>query len=442
MHNIAEPMIDQMTLAQRLGDLQQQRADNWAVTGSHSRPNLHSILRYPAMMVPSMQGDIIELLVDHVATPCRIVDTFVGSGTILTESLLRGLDFTGCDINPLAVLVCEAKIVIDAGANLDLAATVLLSALSSDVGSSVDVGFAGLAKWFTPATSQELSRIRRSILQVEDQGARKVFWTVFAETIRLCSNSRTSTYKLHARRDDSLVASNHVQPIFRENLANTLARAGHYQRLIQGRNAQPSAKVHCADVRSVGFANDDGKHTIVVTSPPYGDNQTTIPYGQFSYLALCWIPEDDLPLELGGFISNTHALDSASLGGSLRGAVDRADRIRGVSPSLDALLDRPEGHPIVKDLRKVASFMADFFDAMCHIRDHLPGRAHWAFTTGNRRAAGRPIPFDSICREMLCYLGARPVTSLRRTLPNKRMPSKNNMGEMITTENTVVVEFA
>lgn len=434
-------MIYQMTLAQRLGELQQQRAEEWAVTGNQSRPNLHSILRYPAMMVPSMQGDIIDMLTDHVGTPCRVVDTFVGSGTILTESLLRGLDFTGCDINPLAVLVCEAKIAIDEGANLDAAATLLLRALSTDVESSVDVEFPGLTKWFSPQTSRELSRIRRSILQVEDLGARKVLWTVLAETIRLCSNSRTSTYKLHTRKEEALINWNQVQPIFRQNLANTLARAGHYQRMVGGRNARPSAAVHCADVRSVDFADDD-KHTIVVTSPPYGDNQTTIPYGQFSYLALCWIPAEDLPMEPSALISNTHSLDSASLGGSLKGAIDRADAIRGVSPSLDALLERPEGVAIVRDLRKVASFMADFFDALCHVRERLPGNAHWAFTTGNRRAAGRLIPFDSICREMVCYLGGRPVTSLRRTLPNKRMPSKNSMGEMITTENTLVAEFA
>jgi hypothetical protein len=400
------------------------------------------MLRYPAMMVPTMQGDIIELLTDHVGAECKVVDTFVGSGTIQTEALLRGLDFEGCDINPLAVLVCEAKLAIDEGTSLDTPTTVLLSALSSDLSSSIDVSFPGLAKWFSPETSRELSRIRRSIMKVEDHRARKVFWTVFAETIRLCSNSRTSTYKLHTRREDAYVAWTQVQPIFRENLANTLARASSYQRMIRGRNKRPTAKVHCADVRSVSLCNEDNKHIILVTSPPYGDNQTTIPYGQFSYLALCWIPPNDLPMEPNGLISNTHALDSASLGGSLKGALARAEHIRGVSPSLDALLDRPEGDPKAKDLRKVATFMADFFDAVCHVRERLHGGAHWAFTTGNRRAAGRLIPFDSICREMVCYLGARPVTSLRRTLPTKRMPSKNSMGEMITTENTLVVEFS
>ncbi|WP_154665050.1 hypothetical protein [Leisingera daeponensis] len=433
--------MEKMTLAQQLGTLQQHRAGNWAVTGARSRPNLHSILRYPAMMVPTMQGDIIDLLVGHVGNECRVVDTFVGSGTVLTESLIRGLDFTGCDINPLAVLVCEAKIAIDGGVNLEAAATSVLEAISSDASSSVDVNFPGLSKWFAIETSRELSRIRRSILDVEDQGARKVFWAVFAETIRLCSNSRTSTYKLHARKDDALVSWTKVQSIFRENLANTLEKAGHYRELIDGRDERPTACVHCADVRAVSFDSNEAKHTILVTSPPYGDNQTTIPYGQFSYLALCWIPAEDLPIEPGRLISNTHALDSASLGGSLKGATEKAEAMRGVSPSLDQLLDTPKGEPMVKELRKVASFMADFYNALSHIRHSLPGGAHWAFTTGNRRAAGRIIPFDQICREMACTLGGRPVTSLQRSLPTKRMPSKNNMGEMITTENTLVVEF-
>ena len=34
---------------------------------------------------------------------------------------------------------------------------------------------------------------------------------------------------------------------------------------------------------------DVGAHDLIVTSPPYGDNNTTVPYGQYSYLPLQWI---------------------------------------------------------------------------------------------------------------------------------------------------------
>ena len=70
-----------------------------------------------------------------------------------------------------------------------------------------------------------------------------------------------------------------------------------------------------------------------MTSPPYGDNTTTIPYGQFSYLALQSIPKRDLPTGFDpSLLENTHALDTASLGGSLKDAAHKREAACLVSP--------------------------------------------------------------------------------------------------------------
>ena len=63
-------------------------------------------------------------------------------------------------------------------------------------------------------------------------------------------------------------------------------------------------------------------------------------------------------------------------------------------------------------------------------------------TTGNRTAHGMPVALDEICRDIMCYLGGKPVAGLRRRLPGKRMPTRNSMGSLINTETTLVVEFA
>lgn len=60
---------------------------------------------------------------------------------------------------------------------------------------------------------------------------------------------------------------------------------------------------------------EDNSIDIIVTSPPYGENATTVPYGQFSYLALSFIDKRDI--EFDGWELNTcQAIDSSSLGGS------------------------------------------------------------------------------------------------------------------------------
>ena len=243
-------MTKNSALRRRLLDLETSPPVAWRETGANARPNLHGLLRYPAMMVPCMQGDIIDVILAHRPGRCRILDPFVGSGTIMTEALVRDLDFTGVDINPLAALVCEAKAAIDAGADVEGAAQTVLAALRRDVCETIDVEFPGRAKWFDDASSVKFSILRRAIMQVAVIGERKVMWTVFAETVRLCSNSRTSTYKLHIRKTDDRVAAGKVLETFETHLRQALVRVREYRELLGDRAGdRPSVRIICDDAR-------------------------------------------------------------------------------------------------------------------------------------------------------------------------------------------------
>jgi hypothetical protein len=416
----------------------------WRETGANARPNLHGLLRYPAMMVPCMQGDIIDVILDHKPGPCRVLDPFVGSGTVMTEALLRNLNFTGVDINPLAALVCEAKAAIDAGTDVEGAAQTSLSALRRDVCEAIEVEFPGRTKWFDNESAAKFSVLRRAIVQVEDKGARKVMWTVFAETVRLCSNSRTSTYKLHIRAAGDRVAAVRVLQTFEANLRQSLLRVRDYRSLIEARgDNRPSVRIICDDARKAALDWPTAHHQLLITSPPYGDNQTTIPYGQFSYLAMRWIPETDLPgTGASQLMSNTNALDAVSLGGTVRGAEEKEAAVRAVSRNFDTFVREAERTGRKQATRKVSSFISDFVETLNHMRASASGTAHWVLTTGNRTAAGLTVPFDAICKDIVSGLGGKPIASLRRELPGRRMPSRNSQGVMITTETTTVVEFA
>ena len=430
-----------MTLTRRLNQLDAKQPSAWCETGANARHTLHGLLRYPAMMVPRMQGDILDAILKSVKAPCHVVDPFVGSGTVMTEAVIRGLDFTGVDINPLATLVCDAKVAVDEGANVEAAAQAVMLACRFDTARTVEVDFPNIEKWFDEPIAQRLSVIRRAIVALPDRDARKVMWTVLAETIREGSNSRTSTYKLHLRASDDRVDGEQVWTLFEENLRSMLDRVAAYRRLTAKRpKEQPNVRIICDDSRLAALSPVGDDHVVLITSPPYGDNQTTIPYGQFSYLAMQWIPREDLHPTAAAMVSNTHFLDTASLGGSLRKVADKAEKVAEVSPAFARMIEAG-GSGKAWGLRKVSVFMADLLDAFRHVRASCPGPAHWVLTTGNRRASGMQVPLDAICREMVQSLGGRPVTALRRNLHGKRMPLRNNMGELMTTETTLVVEF-
>lgn len=76
----------------------------WSFKGRSTRQHFHALIQYPAMMVPEMQGELIDAIQSVDQNVNTVFDPFVGSGTTLGESMIRGLDFVGHDINPLAIL--------------------------------------------------------------------------------------------------------------------------------------------------------------------------------------------------------------------------------------------------------------------------------------------------------------------------------------------------
>jgi hypothetical protein len=155
------------------------------------------------------------------------------------------------------------------------------------------------------------------------------------------------------------------------------------------------------------------------------------------------MPECDLPgTSTKQLMTNTNSLDAASLGGTVRGAEEKESAVRAISPHFDKFMVEANATGKQRAVRKVSSFVGDFFDVLRHLRVSSLSTAHWVLTTGNRTAAGMTVPLDGICKDMTMHLGGKPIADLRRQLPCKRMPSRNSQGAMITAETTTVVEFA
>lgn len=420
----------------------QNTPKNWLVSGGNARYDLHGLIRYPAMMVPSMQGDILDAILREVGTDVHVIDPFVGSGTVMTEAARRGLHFTGIDINPLAILTCEAKASVEAGICLDSAVVQVLEAVKSDWSEAVDVEFHKRDKWFEPHQLILFSRFRRSILGVENRAKRRCLWVAFAETIRSCSRTRTSTYKLHKRPDDDVVSEQAIMTAFERNLYDLLDRVSDYraERALALRSA-PTPELFCSATENTKFKRR-GSHRVVITSPPYGDNRTTIPYGQFSYLALNWIPCFDLPkIPVASGLSNPAAIDFASLGGSLKDAQLKTEKIEAISATAKSFFSNARDAKKDEKLRKVGAFLWDYYVALHKVHTSVGSPSHWVITSGNRTSAETLVPFDQIGRDIIESFGGKWIKNVERRLPAKRMPSKNNRGDMITTESTLVASF-
>lgn len=195
-------------LKEKFNSLTLESENHWDYRGNNNseRDYVHGFCTYPAMMVPKMQREMLDVCLEHLQdTSIRLLDPFAGSGTILVEGMLRGLNIVGIDINPLAILLCKAKTTILNPTTLH-EKTVQLFAWITIHDKTPLYKFDGINKWFTNQAISDLSRIRAGIIAEETIEYRRFFWASFCEVVRIVSNSRDCTYKLHIKEKKDIDA--------------------------------------------------------------------------------------------------------------------------------------------------------------------------------------------------------------------------------------------
>ncbi len=433
-------------LRRRLESLTAADKDYWSFKGNSRREYGHGMFQYPAMMVPQVVESILKQACSVHPDIERVGDPFSGAGTIMTESMMRGLAFSGTDINPLAILLCRVKsgpFFID---SLKDKVKELIARIDEDRRWAVEADFPNRDKWFGRDVQIALSKIRRAIREEDTPWARRFFWVAQAETARATGNSRTSTFKLHIRTQDDIDGRS-CDPVeaFKKALARNIkhyaeqaSKLSESGQLVRGRYQREIA-VSLADVRKVtGKADLD----IVVTSPPYGDNATTVPYGQYSYLPLQWVDLHDIDRDIDeDCLASTHEIDTRSLGGSKRVKKEDADHIKDRSPSFRNYLKSLDEQPRDRALR-VTAFFRDLDGCLDPILNGLRPGGLMIWTLGNRKVGGKRVPLDRILSELLQAHDAALLCKLTRRISSKRMAPKNNIADTMSSETILVMRKA
>lgn len=425
-------------LAHELEALTSSDADYWSYKKMARRRGLHGIVRYPAMMVPRMQADILDAAINVLPNLTKVVDPFVGSGTTLVEAISRRIAFEGFDINPLAILVCRSKLLNLTPKTVSRRIASLLQRLQDDRSKYIEVQFPGRDKWFGRTACVDLSRIRRAICAEGHQRLRQFFWAVLSETIRQTSLSRETTYKLHIRPTETAPLVGRPLHRFMELVGDAYVRyAEHYASVVSTSEDSIDVSLHCCDIRSVGKVKGQLAQ-LLLTSPPYGDNQSTIPYGQFSYLALNWIHPDDLEGRPDLF-RTAYATDTASLGGSARDYFERAMAMAGVLPTFRSFFEQLSKQCRPDLEAKAAAFVADLFDAVEASLARLDTNGVAVWTLGERTIGGLRMPMIAICREINEFFGMTSVAEINRRIQSKRMPYRNSVCTTMVSESLLVM---
>ena len=376
----------------------------WDFKGK-TKTGIHNIGKYPATMVPDMQYELLNIIIKIIGDKyITLLDPFCGSGTTLVIAQELGIDSVGIDINPYAVLLSSVKTNMYDQNKILYAIEKIENNLNRGQ-SFTNYCFYNIEKWFREDIIRSLSKIRYCINLENNESVRKFFWIALSETIFKFSNDRTSTFKLHVlpREKINLIQDECIG--FFVNTIKENAKHLNYEK----KNKSDIVYGDCCEVMKHKL---NKKFKIICTSPPYGDNSTTVTYGQSSILSLKWMDIKDLSCELET-LDKYSTIDRMGIGGEKR-VICNTQNIESLNNYLSKISATKRA--------KVINFFEDYYVVLKSMESCLAKDGYLIMTVGNRSIDAIKQPLDEVTIEIAEKLGLKVISKFNRNILNKKTP--------------------
>ena len=450
----------QATLQSPSGEINDLEDVDWTFESANTQNYTHGLHSYPARMVPQIAKTLLSYYKQEgiIEVGDRVYDPFSGSGTTAVEARLAGLHCETNDINPLACLLTLAKARPLDIELLSMAKRDLLDGLEatlSEVRGNYTDGTLEIEQpevrdgWFPEPQLYELVAIRNRIDELErtlsaESGANpesvknliRFLRVSLSSTTRQVSYQRNGEYKRYRiPEEDREGHTPNVWSTFTSELEGDVEAMQSYSPTV---DRSLTTVTHYADSRT---ATDNGDESvekdsadIVITSPPYGDHQTTVAYGQFSQ-------DPGIIADEYGY-DEMKDVDKTGLGGAY--SLERLEKLEQWSDSLAATLSILEE----KDGRAedALDFFTDYYAVMEQVAEILKSGQPVAWVVANRTMSRVSIPTHLVTKELCEHLGFEHTHTLPREIPTKTLPWENapenvpnQKGNLMAQENIVVM---
>lgn len=255
----------------------------------------HGIHPYKGKFYPQLAKALMNI--SGAEAGQKVLDPFCGSGTVLLEACLGGLNSIGFDVNPVAIATARAK---TAAVHADpVYRDHLLCSferkmqeyangkkLTAKLPYEANVR-TEIESWFAPAIIPMLAQVLHEVQLVPDDSTQQLLRVLLSSIIRDVSHQDPRDLRIRRRAEPLQTA-----PVFELLLARTKESRGRLRHFARVMNSAPAgfgqAQVVMGDSSSqhdTSSRSSLGKDTIdlVVTSPPYA---TALPYIDTDRLSL------------------------------------------------------------------------------------------------------------------------------------------------------------
>lgn len=385
----------------------------------------HSIHSYTAKLIPQIPRSLIER---YTRKNDIVFDPFCGSGTTLLEAALLSRNAIGIDINPLAVLISEAKTTPLDVDELRLAIRLVKEKAKNGNGRAI-VEFPNIDYWFSKKAQEELSIINFSVENGKsNEGLYKFLLTCFSSIIRKSSYAdprMAKTYK--SKRVIEKIKSGwtpapiqYFEEVLDKNFEKVKSLSEHlnannnYVKVFQGDARETSALLKQNGIDEVDF---------IITSPPYINAQD---YFRSYKLELWWLglatPEEVRCL-------NKQAIGTENISGSNHNSIPKSKNW-----PLNTILNK-----IWRINRKKSYIVYNYFENMRTIFKEayniLKIGRHFCLITGNNTICEVQIPTYKILIHIAENNNFKLVEIGRDEIRNRTLPpDRNHNGGIIKEE--------
>ncbi len=226
--------------------------------------------------------------------------------------------------------------------------------------------------------------IKQYIDEIDNIHVQEFFTVAFSQTIRECSWTRKNEYKLY-KMDSQKIKT--FKPDTFTTFESILSRnrSGLIE-FTERKNNNSKSEIY--DFNTVNIMPTEiiknSEIDFILTSPPYGDSQTTVAYGQFSRLTNQWLN-----------VPNSNKLDSELMGGK---KTENEEKF--VSKALNECLYRISKID-KKRANDVYSFYNDYYNSISNISKSLSKKGVACYVVSNRCVRGVTLPTHIIIKIFL-----------------------------------------
>ena len=269
-------------------DLEQQNGSSNAKKKQSTRYSVHGMHEYKGKFNPQVVRSILNFL--GIEEGDKVFDPFCGSGTTLIECTHAGISAVGCDINPFASFLSNAKLkalsvpvekIVETGERI-------FSLTESDSPSfsySKTEREKYLKEWFMPEMLLPIEQFRVHTMKWAKSSS-SIYLTIASNLLRDYSLQEPKDLRIR-RRKSPMPETPWIEALkdFFDICASKIEATQHKLGVMPSKN-----RAYKADVRNLSLQPKrwtiKPPYTAAITSPPYA---TALPYIDTQRLSLVWL---------------------------------------------------------------------------------------------------------------------------------------------------------